>query len=62
MIKTEVPRETNAQVVVVVPVRMVVVDVPALGIEVAHIDAVAVRIQSFTCFHPWPPKDLRFIC
>ena len=52
MIEMEVPREADAQVVVVVPVRIVVVDVPALGVEVAHVDAVAVGIQRFACSPP----------
>ena len=48
----EVPKEADAQAVVVVIVRMVVVDVPALGIEVTYIDAVAVGIQRFACLRP----------
>ncbi|TSC90826.1 MAG: hypothetical protein G01um10142_198 [Parcubacteria group bacterium Gr01-1014_2] len=60
MIEIEVPKEANPQVVVVVPVRMVVVDVPALGVEVAHVDAVAVGIQRFACFRPLALKSLRF--
>lgn len=52
MIEMEVPKEADAQVVVVVVLRVIVVDVPALGIKVAHVDAVAVGIQRFACSRP----------
>lgn len=41
--KTEFPGNDDTDVVVVVPVRMVVVDVPAVPIEVADIEPVVVR-------------------
>ena len=45
-VETEVPEETDAQVVVVVPVGMVVVDIETLAVEVADIDAVAIGVEN----------------
>jgi hypothetical protein len=61
----EVPRETDTQVVVVAIVRVVVVDVPAIPVKVAHADAVAVRVKNLlasvrgTRWGSNSPKDLR---
>ena len=46
----EVPGETDLQVVVVVIARMVVVDVPAIGVEVADIDTVTIG-RNIACAH-----------
>ncbi len=48
----EVPEDADAQVVVVVPGRVVAVDVPALPVEVADVDPVAVRIEKLPSSHP----------
>lgn len=45
VVETEVPEETDTQVVVVVPVGMVVVDIETLAVEVADIDAVAIGVE-----------------
>ena len=51
MMEMEYPGETDLQVAVVVPLRIVVVDVPAAFVT-AHIDAVAVRVQRFARLLP----------
>ena len=56
----EVPKEANAQVVVVVPVGMVVVDVETVVVEIADIDAVAVGVEIFARFRPLSPESLKF--
>ena len=56
----EVPKEANAQVVVVVPVGMVVVDVETVVVEIADIDAVAVGVEIFARFRPFSPESLKF--
>jgi len=42
----EVPEETDTQVVVVVPIGMVVVDIEPIAVEIAHVDAVAIRVEN----------------
>ncbi len=46
----EVPRDADAHPIVVVPVRMVVVDVEPIAVEVADVDTVAVRVERLLTF------------
>jgi len=56
--EVEVPRHADEQVVVVVG-RMIVVDIETVGIEIADVDPIAIRVM-IAWFHPSSPKDLSF--
>jgi len=46
----EVPRDADTHPVVVIPVRMIVVDVEPIVVEVADVDTVAVRVERLPAF------------
>ncbi len=55
----EHPRGGQTEIAIAIAIP-IVVEIETVGVEVADIDAVAVRIDKIVCLHPQSPKEEKY--